>query len=211
MSERKMKLYYGPLSGHSHRARLFLSLLGLSYEPLEINVRNGDNKTEEFLSLNSFGEVPVLDDDGVVIPDSNAILVYLAKKFGGGSWMPNDPVTAANVQRWLSVAAGKVAYGPCAARLVTVFGSKLNADEAIERSHALLRVMEIELSNKSWIAGTIAPSIADVAIYSYIDRAPEGNVDLSPYTNVKSWLRRVEVLPGFFPFRKTKAGLEMGV
>ena len=206
-----MKLYYGPLSGHSHRARLFLSLLGMNYEPIELNLRAGDHKTAEFLRLNSFGEVPVLDDDGTVIADSNAILVYLAKKSGTTDWLPEDPATAANIQRWLSVAAGKVAYGPCAARLITVFGYKMNAEEAIERSHALLRVMDDELRNKDWIAGTVEPSIADVALYSYIDRAPEGNVDLAAYGHVRSWLRRVEALSGFFPFRKTKAGLEAGV
>ena len=77
-----MKLYYGPLSGHSHRARLFLSLLGMDYEPVELNLRAADHKTAEFLRLNRFGEVPVLDDDGTIIVDSNAILVYLAKKSG---------------------------------------------------------------------------------------------------------------------------------
>ena len=205
-----MRLYYGPLSGHSHRARLFLSLLGMEYEPVELNLRAGDYKTAEFLRLNRFGEVPVLDDDGTIIADSNAILVYLAKKSSATEWLPEDPVTAANIQRWLSVAAGKLAYGPCAARLITLFGYKMNADEAIARSHALLRVMDDELHDKKWIAGTVEPSIADVALYSYIDRAPEGNVDLAAYGNVGSWLRRVEALPGFFPFRKTKAGLEAG-
>ncbi|MFX5085475.1 glutathione S-transferase N-terminal domain-containing protein, partial [Acinetobacter baumannii] len=77
---------------------------------------------------NPFGQVPVLEDDGVVIADSNAILVYLAKKAGRGDWLPEDPVGAAAVQRWLSVAAGELAYGPAAARLVTVFGAKFNAE-----------------------------------------------------------------------------------
>lgn len=205
-----MKLYYGALSGHSHRARLFLSLLGLDYEPVEVNMRAGGNRTDEFLGLNRFGEVPVLDDGGTVIADSNAILVYLAKKYGNEDWLPGDPVGAAKVQRWLSVAAGKVAYGPCAARLVTVFGVELNAEEAIQRAHALLAVMETELGSTVWLAGGDKASIADVALYSYIDRAPEGNIDLSVYKNVKAWLSRVEALPGFFPFRKTKAGLEVG-
>jgi glutathione S-transferase len=71
--------------------------------------------------------------------------------------------------------------------------------------------MEEELLDNDWIAGTTEPSIADVALYSYVDRAPEGNIDLSSYRNVKAWLTRVEALPRFFPFRKTKAGLEAGI
>jgi glutathione S-transferase len=204
-----MKLYYGSLSGHSHRARLFLSLLGLDYQAIPLDLAAGAHKEPAFLRLNGFGEVPVLDDKGTVVADSNAILVYLAKKYGGTDWLPEEPETAASVQRWLSVAAGKVAYGPCAARLVTVFGYKLDAAEAISRSHELLKVLNDEFGDISWIARTSKPTIADVALYSYVDRAPEGNVDLSPYPNVNAWLRRVEALPRFFPFQRTKAGLQI--
>lgn len=203
-----MKLYYGALSGHSHRARLFLSLLGVDYEAIPVDLAAGAHRQPAFLRLNRFGEVPVLDDNGVIIPDSIAILVYLAKKYGGTDWLPEAPEAAAAVQRWLSVAAGKVAYGPCAARLVTVFGYKLNAEEAIARSHELLKVLNEELGDVTWIAGTPKPSVADIALYSYVDRAPEGNVDVSRYSNMGAWLRRVEALPRFFPFQKTKAGLE---
>ena len=203
-----MKLYFGSLSGHSHRARLFLSLLGVDYEAVPMDLAAGAHKEPAFLRLNRFGEVPILDDNGVIIADSNAILVYLAKKYGRADWLPDAPEAAAAVQRWLSVAAGKVAYGPCAARLITVFGYKLDAEEAISRSHELLKVLNEELGGVTWIAGTPKPSVADIAIYSYVDRAPEGNVDLSPYPNVNTWLRRVEALPRFFPFQRTKAGLQ---
>ena len=77
-----MKLYHFPLSGHAHRAHLFVSLLGLPHELIEVDLASGAHKKPEFLALNPFGQVPVLDDDGTVISDSNAILVYLAKKSG---------------------------------------------------------------------------------------------------------------------------------
>jgi glutathione S-transferase len=203
-----MKLYDHPLSGHSHRARLFLSLIGADYELVAVDLAAGAHQTPGFLSLNRFGEVPVLDDSGTIIPDSNAILVYLAKKFGRTDWLPEEPAAAARVQRWLSVAAGKIAYGPCAARLITVFGYKLDAGEAIARSHGVLKVIEAELGDRTWIAGSAQPTIADVALYSYVERAPEGNVDLSAYTNINAWLRRIEALPGFVALPKTPAGLE---
>ncbi|WP_042688819.1 glutathione S-transferase family protein [Azospirillum sp. B506] len=200
-----MKLYHHPLSGHAHRARLFVSLLGLPHELVEVDLMAGEHKSPDFLKLNPFGQVPVLDD-GVVIADSNAILVYLAKKAGGGDWLPEDPSGAAAVQRWLSVAAGEVAYGPAAARLITVFGAKFNADEVIARAHTLLGRLESRLSGQDWLVGD-RPTIADVAIYSYVARAPEGNVDLSGYPAVRGFLRRVEELPGFVPFAQTPAGL----
>nr|WP_295833479.1 glutathione S-transferase [uncultured Azospirillum sp.] len=201
-----MKLYHHPLSGHSHRARLFVSLLGLPHELVEVDLKASGHKSPEFLKLNPFGQVPVLDDDGVVIADSNAILVYLAKKAGRGDWLPEDPAGAAAVQRWLSVAAGELAYGPAAARLITVFGAKFNADEVIGRAHVLLARLESRLSGQDWLVGD-HPTIADVAIYSYVALAPEGNVDLSGYPSVQAFLRRVEELPGFVPFARTPAGL----
>jgi glutathione S-transferase len=201
-----MKLYHHPLSGHSHRVRLFLSLIGVAHDLVEVDLAKGAHKAPDFLKLNRFGQVPVLDDDGTVIADSNGILVYLAKKFGKTDWLPETPIAAAAVQRWLSVAAGQIAYGPAAARLITVFGAPYNAEEVINRAHAVLKLINEELAGQSWIAGA-KPTIADVSLYSYVARAPEGNVDLSPYAEVRSWLSRVEALPGFVPFQKTPVGL----
>ncbi|WP_423605639.1 glutathione S-transferase family protein [Sphingomonas sp. MS122] len=201
-----MKLHHHPLSGHSHRAVLLASLLDVPHELVEVDLKAGAHKRPEFLALNPFGQVPVLEDDGVVVADSNAILVYLAKKAGRTDWLPEDPRGAAAVQRWLSVAAGEVAYGPAAARLITVFGAKFNADEVIGRAHTLLGRLEARLEDADWLVGS-QPTIADVAIYSYVARAPEGNVDLSSYPNVNAFLRRVEALPGFVPFVQTPVGL----
>jgi len=117
-----------------------------------------------------------------------------------------DAVGAAAVQRWLSVAAGDVAYGPAAARLITVFGANYRADEVITRAHALLARLESHLAGRDWLAAD-RPTIADVALYSYLARAPEGNVDLSGYPVVQRFLRRIEALPGFVPFVQTPVGL----
>lgn len=203
-----MKLYHHPLSGHAHRAALFLSLAGVEHELVAVDLAAGAHKQPEFLELNGFGEVPVLDDGGTIIADSLAILVYVARKIGPSHWLPTDPVAEAQVQRWLSVAAGKIAYGVCAARLITVFDAPFDAAEVIGRAHATLAVIEQTLAEHRWIAATRAVSIADVALYSYVERAPEGNVDLSRYPNILGWLRRIEQLPGFVPFAHTPAGLE---
>ncbi len=201
-----MKLYYHPLSGHSHRAHLFLSLLGVEHELVEVDLMKAEHKSPEFLKLNRFGQVPALVDGDTVVADSNAILVYLARKLNRTDWLPQTPAGEAAVQRWLSVAAGELAYGPAAARLITVFGAARNAEEVIGRAHATLKVVDQELAGREFIVGA-HPSIADVALYSYIARAPEGNVDLSGYPNVNDWLRRIEALPGFVEFRKTPVGL----
>lgn len=201
-----IRLYHHPLSGHAHRARLFLSLAGIDAELIEVDLMKGAHKTPEFLKKNSFGQVPVLEDDGRYIADSNAILVYLAKKFGKTEWLPEDAAGAAAVQRWLSVAAGPIAFGPAAARLITIFGAKFNPEETIARAKTILGQIDAELSNRSFIV-TQRPTIADVALYSYIANAPEGNVDLAPYKNVGAWLARIEALPGFVPFQQTQAGL----
>jgi len=200
-----MKLYSHPLSGHAHRACLFISLGGIDAEIVDIDLAGGEHKKPAFLALNPFGQIPVLDDNGLVLADSNAILVYLAKKHAP-DWLPEDAVGAAAVQRWLSVAAGEIAYGPAAARLVTVFGASFDTEEVIGRAHRILALIDAELAGKAWIAAD-RPTIADVALYSYIARAPEGNVDRFRYGNVSAWLKRTEALPGFRPFQKTAIGI----
>lgn len=201
-----MKLHHHPLSGHSHRARLFLSLAGVPHELVQVDIAKAAHKSPDFLKLNPFGQIPVLVDGETVVPDSIAIMVYAAKKFGKTEWLPEDPAEAAAVQRWLSVSTGQIFYGPCVARLITVFGAKFDADEAIARSHAILKLIDAELEGRDWIA-TGRPTAADAALYSYVAAAPEGNVDLSAYANVLAWLSRVEALPGFVPFQKTAIGL----
>lgn len=201
-----MQLYRTPLSGHAHRAVLFASLLGLEVELIDVDIPGGANRTPEFLALNPFGQVPVLRDGETVVADANAILVYLAKKTGRSDWLPEDPAGAAAVQRWLSVAAGELAYGPAAARLITVFGAQLDADEVIARAQVLLERLEAHLASRDWLAAAY-PTVADIALYSYLAGAPEGNVDLAPYAAVRAFLQRVEALPGFVPFPLTAAGL----
>ncbi|EIM18997.1 glutathione S-transferase family protein [Pseudomonas chlororaphis] len=202
-----IKLYNFPRSGHAHRVELMLSLLGLPFELIFVDLAKGEHKQAAFLALNSFGQLPVIDDQGVVLADSNAILVYLAQKYGQGRWLPSDPVGAARVQRWLSVAAGPIAFGPAVARLITVFGAQRNAEEAIDRSHALLKVVEQELTASPYLAGS-EPTIADIAGYSYIAHAPEGNVSLADYPQVRAWLARIEALPGFVGMPRTAVGLQ---
>ena len=104
------------------------------------------------------------------------------------------------------MSAGLVAFGPAAARLVTVFGAPYEPEELKKRSEALLQVMDKQLANRKYLAGD-APTIADVANYAYLAHAPEGNVDISPFANVTAWLARIEQLPGFIPMQRTGVGL----
>nr|WP_216821254.1 glutathione S-transferase [Marinobacterium profundum] len=201
-----IKIHDFPLSGHAHRARLFASLIGVDVELVFVDLAAGEHKTPEYLHKDKFGQVPLLEDGDTIVADSNAILVYLAKKFGKTDWLPEDPKGAAQVQRWLSIAAGQIAYGPAAARLITLFGAKLHADEVIARAHAVLKIINEELRERLFITGNNI-TIADVALYSYIASAPEGNVELSPYGNINSWLARIEALPGFLAFPQSNVGL----
>jgi glutathione S-transferase len=203
-----IKLFRHPLSGHAHRVELFLSLLNLPTELVFVDLTKGAHKSAEFLAMNPFGQVPVIDDNGVVLSDSNAILVYVAKKYDtSGQWLPKEPLAGAQVQRWLSVAAGQIASGPATARLITVFGAPYDAESTIARSHSLLKVVEQELTSRPFLAGNL-PTLADVASYAYIAHAPEGNVSLADYPQVRAWLARIEALPGFVPMQRTAVGLQ---
>jgi glutathione S-transferase len=200
-------LYRHALSGHAHRAELFLSLLGLHANLVDVDLAAGAHKREDFLARNRFGQVPVLEDGDEVIADSNAILVYLASKYDpSGHWYPANPETAARVQRFLSVAAGPVASGPASARLVNVFGAALDHQRAIETAHSVLAVLDAHLEGREWLADDRA-TIADIANYAYIAHAPEGDVSLAAYPRVRAWLGLIEALPGFVGMQATPVGL----
>jgi len=200
-----IKLYGFPISGHSHRVELFLSLLGLPTEVIYVDLPKGAHKLPEFTKLNIFGQVPVIQDGEVTLADSIAILVYLARKYDHGQWLPEDPVAFAEVHRWLSVAAGLVAFGPAAARLVKVFKSSYHLEEVQNRAYRLFEVMENVLQASPFLVGT-QPTLADIANYTYIAHAPEGDISLAPYPHIRAWLSRIEALPGFVAMNKTAVG-----
>jgi glutathione S-transferase len=202
-----IKLYRHPLSGHSHRVEVLLSLLGLDAELIDVDLAKGAHKKPAFLQINSFGQVPVIEDGDTTLSDSNAILVYLASKYDNDrTWLPTDPAQAAQVQRFLSVAAGKIAFGPAAARLVNVFGAGLDHQNAKDIAHGILGQLDQHLAHSPWLVG-YKPTIADVANYTYIVHAPEGDVSLEDYPHVRRWLSRFEALNGFIPMQATTVGL----
>lgn len=203
-----IRLYRHAVSGHAHRVELFLSLLGLPFEAIDVDLMAGAHKQPDFLARNPLGQVPVIEDGEVTLADSNAILVYLATRYTAASspWLPRDPLGAAQVQRWLSVAAGPLVFGPGAARLIQLFKSPSATDDVVARAHALFVQMEQHLTASHFLVGA-SPSLTDVANYSYTARAPEGRVSLQGYPHIRAWLARMEALPGFVPMLNTPVGL----
>lgn len=196
-TEAPVRLYRNPKSGHCHRVELMLSLLEVAYENVDVDMANAAHKAPEFLKLSPLGQVPAIDDNGTALSDSNAIITYLAEQYGDAeNWRGHTPSEKAEVQRWLSIAAGEIASGPCAARLVTVFDAPLDHDAAKATAHALFQMMDAHLQDRPWLAAK-RPTLADIAGYSYIAHAPEGAVSLSPYPNIRRWLGDIEALPRF--------------
>jgi glutathione S-transferase len=200
-----IRIHRHALSGHSHRVELLVNLAGINHELVDVDLLAGEHKKEPFLKLNPAGQVPVVEDGETVVSDSNAILVYLAKKYAP-DWLPNTPILEAKVQKFLSLAAGEIAFGPATARLVTVFGAGLDAERATVIAESAFGQLEQHLEGRQWLVGD-RPTIADIAIYSYTAHAPEGNVSLDAYPNIRELLGRIEAMPGFVGMQETKVGL----
>lgn len=194
-----------PLSGHAHRVELFANLAGINHVVNNLNLPEGEHKQAPFLALNPLGQVPTIEDGKTVISDSNAILVYLARKYAP-DYLPQDPELEAQVQKFLTLAAGELAFGPAAARLITVFKAPLDANFAKATAEKVLTKLDNHLVNREFLVANRI-TIADIAIYSYTAHAPEGNVSLTPYPNVQRLLANIESLPGFKAMPTTKVGL----
>ena len=189
-------LYEFALSGNCHKIRLLLSLQGLEYRSIIVNGGERQHKSEAFIQMNPFGQVPVLTDGEVTIRDSQAILVYLAKRYGNEDWLPNQADALAEVIAWLSTAANEVALGPNRLRLHYKFGRPIDIDEAEQTTNNLLRILQTRLAQQDWLVGDQI-SIADIAVYPYIALAPEAKVDLDGYPAIMAWMRRIQALPAY--------------
>jgi len=193
-----MKLYDAAVSGHSYKVRLMSALLGLDCEYVPVDLVNAEQKSPDFFALNPLGQVPVLDDGGVVLRDSQAILVYLAGKTTDRAWWSNDHLEQAEIVQWLSFSAKEMWLGCAIARAILKFKRPLDLETAQAHARAALEVLEGHLVKHDWLA-LERPTIADIAVYPYAALVWEGDVSLAPYPSVRAWFKRIESLPGYIP------------
>lgn len=191
-----MKLYDLELSGNCYKVRLFLSLIGRDYDLCPVDFLGGEHKRAPLTALNPFAELPILEDGDIVLRDSQAMLVYLARKYADESWLPTEPLPMARVMEWLMVAENEVARGPNDARLHDKFGYELDRTAAILKGERLLDLVEAHLEGRDWLAGE-GPTIADIAVFPYLALGHEGGVPLGERPRTKGWIARIEKLDGF--------------
>ena len=191
-----IRLYDFELSGNCYKVRLLMSLLKLEYESVSVNLKTGEHKSAEFLRLNPLGQVPVLADEDFVLADSQAILVYLARKYDA-EWLPNDAESLSLVMRWLVISASEISCSLAVARRFYLFNSsKIDLETATQKSLIVLQQLEQHLNGRKWLE-LDRPTIADVGVFPYVALAPDGKIDLEPYPQILAWCDRLKQLPGF--------------
>ncbi|MBP0019056.1 MAG: glutathione S-transferase [Cyanobacteria bacterium SBLK] len=192
-----LKLYSHELSGNSYKVRLLLFLLGLEHEVIRVDLMSGEHKKPPFLALNPFGQIPVLVDGEAIVTDAQAILTYLAKRYGREDWFPDEAIAASKIVRWLSIATGEVRQGPENARLYHLFGVKsINIERATEKSKYILTLLNEHLKTRLWLEFE-RPTIADIAVFPYVSLAEDGKISLEEYPHIIAWIERVQGLPNF--------------
>ena len=191
-----MKLYDLEPSGNCYKVRLFCALAKIPIDLVPVDFMAGEHKSAKFLAMNPLGELPILQDGDLTLRDSQAILVYLASQYGGEAWLPKDPAHAGKVMQWLSTAANNVQHGPGDARLVDLFGYKIDKATTIANSNAILPIFEAHLGKNNWLEmGRV--TIADIACFPYIALSHQGGISLEPYPNIRAWIARIKALPNF--------------
>ncbi len=191
-----IRLYeFGP-SGNCHKVRLFLSLIGLDYQSINVNVKQGEQKAPAFLALNPRGEVPVMQDDAVLLWDSAAILVYIAERYAGADWLGGSVEARGQIQQWLSIAGNEIQHSLAQARAINKLGIPGNREAACARARMLLSLFETHLRAHEWLVNERI-TIAECACFPYIALAGEAGVDLTPYPAMRAWLSRIQSQPGY--------------
>ena len=176
----ELKLHDLELSGNCYKVRLFCALLGLMPDFVPVDFLAGAHKRSPLIDRNPFGEIPILEDGDVTLRDSQAILVYLARKYGGEPWLPTEPAAMAETVSWLMVAENEIARGPNDARLHDKFGYDLDVHLARRKAERILSLMEAHLKSRQWLV-----------------LGHEGGVSLEPYPAIRAWIGRIKQLPGF--------------
>ena len=191
-----MRLYNVEVSGNCYKIRLFLSLLNLECEVVPINIAKGEQKSPAFLKRNTFGEIPVLEDGDLILRDSQAILVYLARQYGSDDWLPSNASDMSRVMQWLSTACNEIARGLADSRYHKKFKIDLDIEKAKEKSKFILSIIDNHLKDKNWLELNRV-TIADIACFPYIALSHEGGISLEPYPNVLRWIEDIKSLPNF--------------
>ncbi|MBU2978229.1 glutathione S-transferase [Alteromonas sp. C1M14] len=191
-----MKLYDMELSGNCYKVRLFCALIDTPIEIVEVDFMNDEHKSDKCKQLNPFCELPILVDNEITLRDSQAILVYLASKYGDERWWPKEPYLQADVMQWLSVAASEIRHGPNAARLIDKFNIPLDRYVARQQSARILSLLEEHLSTNDWLAAKRL-TIADCAVFPYVALSWEGGIEIQKYPHIQAWLKRIKQLPNF--------------
>lgn len=193
-----MQLYNTVISGNCYKVRLLLSFLNLDYEKVSVDLRQKQQKTEEFLIINPLGQVPVLEDQGVYIHDSQAILCYLVRQYDvDQKWFPQETLTMTQVLQWLFFANQSIASSLAAARAFYLINKpNVHIEYVTEQAHITLAIMNHHLAENDWLVGENA-TIADIACYPYVAMAYQGNIDLAEYSHIQDWLKRFQQLPRF--------------
>jgi glutathione S-transferase len=188
-------LYDHPRSGNCHKIRLFLSMLGLTYDSIFVDVLSKANHEHWFDQINPLQQIPVLIDDCFIIQDSQAILVYLAKRYDD-RWFSDDPREAGQIVEWLSFAAKEIANGLQASRLFYIADEAINIEAAHNEGRRVLAILDRRLTDRRWLC-LERPTIADVACFPYVALAREGKLPLDEHRQVIAWIKRVVELDGY--------------
>jgi glutathione S-transferase len=191
-----VRLYDYSASANCYKPRLLFALLGREYERVEIDIFAGETLTDEYRALNPAREVPVLElDDGTALPQSNAILWFLAE---GTTFLPDSPLERARVIEWLIFEQERVMSGIGSARfrILTGRGDPKLVAARVALGQGALEILQTRLAGAEYLVGS-TPTIADVANYAYTHVASDAGFNLGEYPAVRTWLRRVEALPGF--------------
>lgn len=200
-----IKLYDYELSGNCYKLRLLLSFLKIDYDSKLIDFYPGNqHKSEAFRQINPLGQLPVIDDDGLVLRDAQAILVYLASKYDTtGRWYPtNDPAMLGQISQWLAFADGITSTASAARLHDAMFYSQIDVDAARDGAHRLFRLLDEHLyfaeeAGQDWICPGTHPTIADVACFPYVMLSEEGGVSRMDYPAIRRWTDRFKRIPGF--------------
>ncbi len=203
-----LKIYGGDLSSFCNKVRFVANALGIEYEYVRINFKEKEHKTPEFLKMHPAGKIPLIDDDGFFVFESNAIIKYLAEKNKSSLYSENLKQKTI-INQWIDFCSFHIGSAMDKILFNKIFAPRIKVPvdhRAIQDGYMFLNrylpIIDSQLLKHNFLAGN-EMTLADINLLAILDSCEVAEIELSVYENIMRWREDLKIQDFYTQCHKT--------
>lgn len=199
-----LKVYLDPCTVNCRKVLAGLDLIGAPFEQVHVDYFTGGHKSPEYMAINPNAALPAAVDGDLMLPESNAILMYAAEINGADAYYPKDPKIRADIHRWMLWEAATW-FPSCYVYLVEyvvkpLLSAEPDADVIAKEApnwHKLAGILDARLAQSKWLTGDHV-TVADIAVAAPMHLHPQQKLPVADHPNLQRWMvEGIEKLPSW--------------